>query len=250
MSAPSLAIKIGLFALTLGVGLGARPALAQKELSDYAQPGLKDLTASVKLLSYDNRELSKLGKGFAELYKLESREIWCKEPACVRVQGKKGIMTLRSVTNGDRRKVEVPTMRIRKVENVADEPGKADSIIDLGLVTPAWLRTVQSRWLRTETRNGKPHQVFEFWHPEDARAKHTIVLDPATKTIVEHIAHHRSQRKKSFKRRVVYSEPKQINGVWIPTRAAAYSPANKLAGEVRYDKIQINTGLPDSLFKI
>jgi hypothetical protein len=250
MGAQSLEIKIGLYMLAAGVGLCARPALAQKELSDYAQPALKDLTASVKLLSHNNRELSKMGKGFAELYKLESREIWCKEPSCVRVQGKKGIMTLRSITNGDRRKVEVPTMRIRKVENVKDEPGKADSISDLGVITPAWLRTVQSRWLRTETRDGKPHHVFEFWHPEDSKAKHTIVLDPATKTVVEHIAHHRAQRKKGFKRRVVYSEPKQVNGVWIPTRAAAYSPDNKLAGEVRYDKIQINTGLPDSLFKI
>jgi hypothetical protein len=248
MNTHPLAVKTA--AALLVAALHAAPARAQKQLSDYAQPGLKDLSATVKVLSYNNRELAKLGKGYSELYKLERQEIWCREPGQVRIQGKKGLLTVRNVTNGDRRLTEVSTLRIRKVESLAKEPGKGDSISDLGIITPGWVSRVQSQWLRTETRNGRPHEVFQFWHPEDRRAKRTIVVDPATKVMVECIAHHRGRRRTGFKRRIVYSEPKQFNGIWVPTRAAVYNDENKLGGEVRYDSIKVNSGLQESLFKI
>jgi hypothetical protein len=250
MSARSLAIKYTFVAAICTFGLAARPAFAQKKLSDYVQPGLRDVSASIRILSHDDRELAKIGKGYADAYKLGSQEIWAKEPGQVKYQGKKGFITLRFITSGNRKLTEVSHLRIRKVDDISKEPGKGDSISDLGLVTQAWVDQVEDRWLRTETRDGKTLQVFEYWHKEDPRYRHTLWMDPQTKTIVDHIAHHRSQKRPGFKKRLVYSDAKQISGVWLPTTVTVYSGENKPAGQLRYERIQVNTGLPDSLFKI
>jgi hypothetical protein len=227
----------------------AAPAQAQKSLDDYVQPALKDLSATIDVISHNDRELSKIGKGYVDAYKLAQQEVQCREPLQVRLQGKKGVFTIRYITNGNRRLTEVPTLRIRKVEDISREPSKGDSISDLGVITPSWADQVEAKWVRQETRNGKNLQVFEYWYKQDPRRKHTIFLDPTTKTMVEHIDHHRSKKKTGFRKRLVFSEPRQLNGVWLPTRAALYNGENKLGAQVKYESIKVNTGLSESLFK-
>jgi len=232
--------------LTLLAGSAAH---AQKSLDDYTQPALKDLSASVGVLSHNDRELRKIGKGYSDAYKLGQQEVQCREPSQVRFQGKKGLFTIRYITNGNRKLTEVPTLRIRKVDDISKEPGKGDSISDLGVITPAFADRVEAKWLRSETRDGATLQVFEFWYKEDPRRRHTVSMDPATKTIVEHIDHHRSKKKPGFRKRLLFSQPKQVNGVWVPTRAALYNGENKLSAEVKYESIKVNTGLAEKLFK-
>lgn len=239
-----------LFALTLAGGLAAalfQPAFgAEKPLEEYAQPNLRDLAAKIKILSHDDRVLSKISKDFPRGFTLSSQEIWCKEPGKVRFQGRKGIITVRQITNGTRKLFEAPA--VHKVDDISKEPGKGDSIADLGLITPAWIDTVEYQWLRTETRDGKPMQVYQYWRKEDPRAKHTIVVDPTTKTVVENISHLRSKKKPGFKKKLVYSAPQQINGVWVPTRVTVYNGEDKRGGEMQYESIRINVGLEDKLF--
>lgn len=231
----------------LAVGLGS-PAWAQKTLDFYVQPTLKDVTASASVVSKNDRELAKIGKGFVEAYKLTSQVVSCKEPNRVRFQGKQGLFTIRYITNGTRKLTEVPTLRIRKVDDISKEPAKGDTIADMGIVTASWADRVESRWLRTEKQEGKTLQVFEFWYKEDPRYRHTLTLDPATRLIVDHVAHHRNTNKPGFKKRFVYAEPKQYNGVWVPTKVSIYNPENKLAATMAYEGIKVNTGLQDSLF--
>ena len=248
MRVTGLATRSALAALAGALCLGASPAWAQKTLDFYAQPALTDLSTSVSIVSKNDRELEKIGKGYVDAYRLDKQQIWCKEPGRMRFEGKQGVFTIRYVTNGNRRLTEVPTLRVREVDDISKEPGKGDAIVDLGIVTQAWVDRVQDRWLRQETRDGKTYQVFEFWFKEDPRYRHTLWMDPATKTVMEHTAHHRSRRKPGFRKRMVYSDLKQINGVWVPTKVTLYNGENKLAGVTRYDSIKVNTNIPDSLF--
>jgi hypothetical protein len=237
-------------ALTGAVALASiHPAAAQKGLDAYCQTSFRDAAATIDILSHNDKELGKIGKGYVQAYGLKSQEIWCKEPNQVRFQGKKGFFTIRYVTSGTRKLTEVPTLRIHKVENISKEPGKGDSIADLGVITPSWADAVEARWVRADTMSGKPVQVFEYWRKEDPRSKHTVSIDPTTRTIVENISHHRSKKKPGFKKRLVYSETKQISGVWMPTKVSIYNGENKLAAEMRYESIKINSGLDDKLFK-
>ncbi len=230
--------------------LVAAPASAQKSLQEFAQPSLKDFSASINVLSHKEAELRKIGAGYVDAYTLTDREVFFREPGQARLQGKKGVLTIRYVTSGNRRLTEVPTLRIRKVEELGEDPGKADTISDVGLITTAWTSKIQSRWIRSEDRDGKKLEVFEFWYPEDARAKNTIWVDPSSKTMVERIAHHRNRSKAGFKKRILYTDVKPINGVNVPTRATLFNGENKQAAQMNYERIKINSGLADGLFKI
>lgn len=235
-------------AAAAGVLLLGRPVLAQKTLDFYVQPGLKDLTSTVKVISKSDKELEKIGSGYVDVYRMDKRQIMCKEPNRVRLEGKQGVFTIRYVTNGDRKLTEVPTLRIHKVDDISKEPGKGDSIFDLGVITQSWVDGTQSRWLRTETRDNKTLQVFEVWDSADPRSRRTVWFDPSNHTVVERITHHRNKNKSGFRKRLVYSEPKQVNGIWLPTRVQLFNADNKLAADVRYDSIQVNSNLADSLF--
>ncbi|MFN3648076.1 MAG: hypothetical protein ACK47B_00740 [Armatimonadota bacterium] len=224
------------------------PVFAQKTLDHYIQPSLKDLSASVDVVSKNDRELAKIGKGYVDAYKLSKQEVWAKEPGRVRFQGKQGVFTIRYVTNGNRKLTEVPTLRIKDVDDISQEPSKGDSIVDLGVISTTWANRVVSRWLRTEQRAGKTVQIFQTWYKEDPRRKYTFVLDPATKTVVERIEHHRNKKKEGYRKRLVYSEVKQVDGVSVPTRVELYNGEGKLAGVMKYDAIKINSGLPDTMF--
>ena len=246
----SLTVRSLYTILAGAVCLGAAaPVRAQKTLDAFAQRDLRDVAASVRVLSKNDRELGKIGKGYVDAYKLQRQEIWCKEPGMVRFQGKKGLFTIRYVTNGNRKLTEVPTLHIRNVDNIAKEPSKGDTIVDLGVITPSWVDRVESRWLRTDTRDGKRVEVFEFWYKEDPKRRHTISVDPATKTILEMIVHHRARKKQGHRRRLVYGEVKEVSGVTMPTRVHLYNGENKLSADMRYESVRVNSGLDDRMFR-
>lgn len=244
---PALFPFLGLLGM-LGT-VAAAPAQPQKSLADYAQTALRDLTADVDVISKNNHELKKIGKGYVDGYSLSSQEFWWSVPDRVRFQGKKGLLTVRRITNGDRMLLEVPPLH-RKVSDLSKKPGKGDSIADIGIITADWARDVGSRWLRSETRGGKTMQVFEYWERLDPRYKHTIVIDPQTKTMVERIDHHRNKKAVGFRKRFVYSAVINVNGINMPSRVELYNSENRLGAVMKYEKVRVNTNLSDNLFKI
>lgn len=247
MKITRLTFMLGAAALVAAAG----PASAQTRLADFSQPALKDFSGSISIISSNQRELQKIGKTFADLYKYrgDKAQFWYKEPGMVRFEGKHGVITARHIVNGDRRASQVPNLRINHVENIAKDPDEAETSLDFGLITPAFANRVQSRFLRTEEHLGKNCAVFEVWYTTDAKRKHTLWLDTRTKTVVDHIDHHRAKRKAGFKKRFVFSDVKQYGAVWVPTKVEVYSPTNKLAGASRYDNLKVNAGLSDNLFR-
>ena len=231
--------------------LAVRPACAQKSLDEYAQPELKDLTASLKVLSHNNKELAKIGKDYVDAYTLEHQQFFWKEPGQARIQGNRGPIHILRITSGGRQMFEVSglaVLRNRHTEDVNKKPGKADTILDLGVFTPAWAQSVESRWIRAESRDGKTLQVFDFWYPADPGAKHTLWIDPTTKTVVEHVYHGRGKHN-GIKKRFVFGDVKQCNGVELPTTVCIFNDEGKQAAAMRYETLKVNESLPDKLFR-
>lgn len=226
----------------------ARAQDPAKSLGYYVQNGFRDISTTVAVISKNDRELDKIGAGYVDAYSLSRQTIQAKEPDRFRLEGRKGVFTIRYITSGSRKATQAPSLGIKKVADISKDPARGDNVSDIGLVSQSWADRVQNRWLRTEQRDGKTLQVFQFWYREDPKYRHTIWLDPSTRTMVEHVYHHRGRRQQGFKKRVVYSEPKQINGIWVPTRMTLFNGDNKQAGVIRYDAIKVNSGLPDSLF--
>jgi len=240
------AIRIGLALILTTLAL---PAHAQQSLGDYVQRELRDLQGTTTVIFKNERELAKLGRDFVEAYNLQEVQFFLKEPGCVRMQGRRGIATVRYITNGDRKLTEVPTLRIRSIKNIAQDPSEGETALDFGVITPSVLARIDGRFLRMEQHLGKNCAVFELWWRAEPRLRQTVWLDPQTRTVVDRIEHHRARRRPGFKKRFVFSEVQRINGVWIPTRVDIYNPENRLAGSSRYSNVRVNSGLDDRLFQ-
>lgn len=225
------------------------PGWTAPSLSQYAQTALRDLQVDLVVASKNDRELKKMGDGFVDAYsKLKDQELTYKEPNMVRFQARHGLAGLTRITNGNRQLFSY--LIHRKVTDISKEPGKADAIIDIGVITPGWEQQVESEWLRAEKRGGNTLQVFSVYFKADRKARHTLWIDPDTKTVVEHIAHHRGRRKPGFKKRLVYSDVRNVNGVHLPFTATLYNSDNQVAAVMKCEKVRVNTGVDPKRFKI
>jgi outer membrane lipoprotein-sorting protein len=166
----------------------------------------------------------------------------------VRVEGKYGLFGVLYIINGDRKLQSVPALRIRKVKNIATDPGERRTSLDIGIFTPSLLPHFETRFLRYDTRDGKKLPVFELsYRQEKGGRKRHVWIDPATRTVVEHQVFH---RRGGLKMRYVFRNlVRYANGVWLPTRVELYNPSGKLAAVTRYEDIRVNAGLADSLFE-
>jgi outer membrane lipoprotein-sorting protein len=192
--------------------------------------------------------LKEIGPGFEKGYRFKKSDISLKEPGKARVEGKYGILSVLYITNGDRKLQSVPSLRIRKVKNIAAKPGEKQTPLDIGIVTPALANQFTTQFLRHETRGAKKLAVFEVaYKAETGGRKHHVWIDPNTRTVVEHQVFH---RRGGVKMRYLFHEPvKYASNVWLPSRMELFNGSGKLAAVTRYENIRVNSGLAESLFQ-
>src|SRR5438874_1494030 len=92
-----------LSAVLLGSLITAGAARAEESLGDFDQPALRDFTASTAIVQKNDTVLNKIGRNFAQGYRIRESEIWYKEPSKLRVDAKAGFLSLRYVINGNRK---------------------------------------------------------------------------------------------------------------------------------------------------
>jgi hypothetical protein len=236
--------------LCLALATAASPlAAAEETLDHYTQPALQDLSATAVIVQKSEPALKQIGDGFEKGYRIGRSMLKLKEPGGkVRVEGKYGLFNVVYVINGDRKLTSVPSFHIHKVKDISKRPGERQTSLDIGFFTPSLVPQLQSQFVRYETRDGKRLAVFDLWFKaETGGRKHTVWIDPTTKTIVEHQVFH---RKGGLKMRYVFQNPTRYDGnVWLPVRVELYNAAGQLAAATRYDNVRVNGGLAESLFQ-
>jgi len=234
----------------LGALLPSAPvhATGPENLETYAQPGLRDIRATIVVEKKIDAALREIDEDEEKGYRIKKTHFSLKEPNKARVEGKYGLINILYVINGDRKLRSA--MGIRKVKNIAQSPGERYTALEIGVLTPALVDQLDVRFLRWETRAGKKLPLFEVrfkGEPGGARPEQ-ILIDPTTRVIVERSVMFR--RRPKVKQRYVYLNPvKHAGDVWLPTRVELYSPTGKLAAVTRYESVLVNGGLPDSLFQ-
>lgn len=224
-------------------------ARAEEALGDFTQPALHDFTAQAVIVQKNDAALNKIGRGFAEGYRLRESLIRYKEPQKLRVDAKAGFMSIRYVVNGSRKATEVPVLHISKVKDIAGHPGESQGMLDSGILTAAFLaNSVASRFVGRRELGGRTVPVFEFWFTADYISRHHLLyVDPAKKIILRHDVDDRYGHPwVSY----VLKQPIQVGGIWVPTRLEVYSADNRLAAVTHYTSVRVNTGLSDSLFHL
>jgi outer membrane lipoprotein-sorting protein len=218
-------------------------------LGDFAQPALRDFSATAAIVQKDSEELRKIDDSFEKGYGFKESRIQYKEPLKLRVDSKRGFLSVRYVINGKKKATQVPGLRYNKVKDITGRPGEEQSMLDSGIITPGFLAdAVSSRFIRYEKLEGRKVPVFEFWPTDEKGARHHFVwMDPDKHIVLRRDVHH---RRGGLKMRFMYRQPQQVAGLWIPTRVEVYNAESRLAAVTQYTHLRVNSGLDDSLFRL
>jgi hypothetical protein len=227
----------------------AGAACAEEALADFDQTALRDFNASTAIVQKNDEALNKIGRNFAQGYRVRSSTIWYKEPSKLRVDAKAGFLSVRYVINGTRKATQVPGLHINKVKDIAGHPGEAQGMLDSGIITRSFLaNSVASRFVGRRKLEGREVPVFEFWYTADKVSRHHLLwMDPEKKIILRHDVDNRHGGPWV---RYVLKQPIQVSGIWVPTRLEVYDAEGQLAAVTRYTQVKVNSGVSEGLFRL
>lgn len=223
--------------------------LDEPSVQDIVQTNFKDATFVAKVVKADHPELRKIGRDFGDSYRFTSATAYIKEPLKLRMQGSVDDTEIYYIVNGFARVTRVPRARVNLKEDLRNSPGKIQTPLDFGLITPAIMdQLFDAKFVRTDRATGQ--YVFDLLYKVprfDDTSRKRVWIDPEKRYTVKRETYGQNGR---FLATFVYEEPKFLSGVWMPTKVTVKNVENKVAGITQYTSVKINTGLPDSLFRI
>ncbi len=233
--------------LTGFVWLCALLTMAQsQDINDYVQTRLHDLRGTVRQQTANQRELEKINRDFANSYRIKQMTARYKEPSKMRLESKVGVVNVVYIINGDHKHVSAGP--IRNTDDISNAPGKRQSLMDFGILTPSFMRLVNAKFLRTDSEGGVRYPVFELtWANSDDTSKHVVWMDGKTRTIFKRQWY--NQQGKLMATFFYKNAAEAAPGIWVPTRVEVYNAEGKLGGITTYTDLRVNEGLPDSLFQ-
>lgn len=217
-------------------------------INDVVQPNFKDASFQVKVVYANQDELAKINKDFGQSYRFRTMDVKLKEPFMLRLQGSVEDTSVLFIQNGATRLFSVPKIRVNKRENLEDEPGKRQTPLDFGFLTPSMFRDLfQAKFVRVDRASGD--YVFDItYNPRyDYRSYSRVWVDPQKKFITKREWYRNKSRQLAT---FFYTEPVNDGGVWLPTHLTVKNVEDKRAGETEYGAMKVNRGLDDDLFKL
>ncbi|MCW5935877.1 MAG: outer membrane lipoprotein-sorting protein [Fimbriimonadaceae bacterium] len=232
----------------------ATAALGQSSptIESYINTNFKDVSFVAQVQNAKQAELRKINKDFADSYRFKSSQVWMKEPLMLRMEGKVEDTSIFFIVNGTKRLVRVPRANINQKEDLSRSPGKRQTPLDFGLLTPSLFKDFfQSKFVRSETRGDFAGcQVFDLTYiPRlDDTSRHRVWVDSQMKFVRKREWY--SQNGGKLLAIFTYDKPQQVSGVYVPTRVTVMNSEGKVGGSTTYGSLKVNTGLPNSLFEI
>ena len=216
-------------------------------INDVVQPNFRDASFQVKVTYANQSELGKINKDFGQTYKFKVMDVKLKEPFMIRMTGNVEDTSVLFVLNGSTRLMSVPKVGLKQRENLEDEPGKRQTPLDFGFMTPSMFQGLfEAKFVRNDRATGD--YVFDItYNPKyDYKSYYRVWVDPAKRYITRREWYRRDRELATF----FYSNPVNEGGVWLPTHLLVKNVDNQRAGETEYLAMKVNTGLSDDLFKL
>jgi outer membrane lipoprotein-sorting protein len=218
-------------------------------INDFLQTNFKSATFTVAVGKASQVELQKINKDFAQSYRFKSMDVWMKEPFKIRMASKVDDSEILMIINGATRKLSIPKARISQKENLAEDPGKRQTALDFGVLTPSLFNNYyQASFVRTERGTG--YEIFDITYVASLKDKtrHRVWIDPAKKAMVKRQWY--ANRGGHLMATFDYSGFQQVGGVWIATTIGVTNAENKAAGTTTYKNVKMNPSIDDSLFSV
>jgi len=220
--------------------------LQSSNIGDYVQRNLDDATFVARVVRGDQRELRKINSDFGQSYRFESTTIRFKEPFKMRLEANVDDTNILYILNGSTQYIKVPRARINTQANLSKSPGRRQTPLDFGMLTPSLFNGLfQAKFVRMDRASGDA--VFDLTYPAnlDDTSRHRIWVDAQKKYVTKREWYNQHGRQLAT---FTYERPENVKGIWLPTQLTVRNVDNKVAGITRYETFRVNTGLSDSLF--
>jgi hypothetical protein len=221
---------------------------ATPTIEEFCQRDLRDASFVAIKVRASQIELQKINDDFGTSYKFDQIQFQYKEPLKLRLEAKVEDTSMLYIIDGPKQVIRVPRLKVNSRQDLSKSPGRRQTPLDFGVLTPSLFTDLfVAKFVRTDRETGD--LVFDItYNPSlDDTSRHRVWVDKA-KGIVDKREWY-NQRGKQLAT-FLYSAPKEIGGVWIPTQMTVKNNDNVVAGITRYDSVKVNTGLPDSLFEM
>ncbi|MBI3721813.1 MAG: hypothetical protein HY248_04595, partial [Fimbriimonas ginsengisoli] len=107
------------------------------KIDDFVQPRLHDASFTARVEKGDQNELAKINKDFGQAYRFQFTNVKVKEPFKLRLETNVEDTEITYVINGARQMYWIPKARIHISKDFSSEPGRRQSALDFGLLTPS-----------------------------------------------------------------------------------------------------------------
>jgi len=217
---------------------------------DIVQPNFQDSTLVGKAVTANSRELRKISSDFAVSYKFLGQEVHAmlKEPFMLRLEATIDDSRLQVISNGNRRVFRLPQSRLSKTEDLSDSPGKRQTILDFGILTPSLFEQLfDATFVRVDREAGGLVFDLTYKHPTfDDSSRQRVWVDSQRKFVAKRVWFAQDGHEIAT---FIYDNPQFQNGVWFPTRAIVKNVDGMVAGVTEYETVKINSGLQDRMFQ-
>ena len=216
---------------------------------DIVQSNFQDAEFYAHAVKGNQRELQKINREFATSYRFMSSKAHAemKEPLMMRFEASVEDTSLLYVINGAHRMYKIPKNGLNLRENLADAPGKRQTTLEFGFLTPALFTSLfDASFKRVDRESGDLVFDLTFKNPPfHDTTVHRVWVDPQKKYITKRVWFAQDGREMAT---FLYDRPTHQNGVWLPTRATVKNVDDKVAGITEYTNMRINIGIPSSRF--
>ena len=208
--------------------------------------GFQDASFTARILRGDQPELAKINKDFGQSYRFQYTTVKMKEPFMLRLETNVDDTDITFVINGAHKMFRIPKARLVQREDLSKAPGRRQTALDFGLLPPSLFKDLyDATFVRIDRASGA--YVFDVTYKKNLEdtSRSRLWIDPERHYIVKREWYNQVGRQLAT---FFYDKPRQISGVWLPTRLTVKNVDNKVAGVTQYDGIKVNTGLDDALF--
>ncbi len=234
----------------LAASAAAPLAFGQSEsISAHYERELEDASFVASQVSSNQKELQKINADFARSYRFKAVNIKLKEPFKLRVESKVEDTSMLIITNGPTQLLSIPRARIKQRTDLTGKPGRRQTSLDFGLVTPALFRDLfDAKFIRIDRATGAA--VFDLTYKPRLKdgTRHRIWIDTEKRYTIRREWY--SQFGGRLQATFTYEKPIASRSVWFPTRVSVSNADGREAGVTEYRSVVLNSGLDDSLFAI
>ena len=233
--------------------LAVPPAKLSSNLNDYIVPKLDDFDTTMVATFHDDNAARKINRDIGMMYQLKGNvRVRYKEENKFRADGQLGAGKGSLVINDTKQVFSLGGLGKVKSE-LGKTPGKRKSLLDMGLISEAYLTYAQGEFIGERPFEGTQCAVFKITYKDRSQdSSHRIVwIDPRTKITLKREEYAQDISGGKLRSIWLYRDPKEVSpGIWFPSRIELFNNENEKAGVTTYTNTHVNVGLSDDVFRL